>query len=144
MPETSVFFRVKICPHNELEYAVDNGVAFCKQEKISIIFSIVDNLQQQSNRWTIPVVGTFQMNVDAAIKEGHNIFSVGLILTDYQGQYITDNTRRFVGSVQVVEAETIVILEGLSWLEELPVDIVILEIDSVLNVDAINKSQQTI
>lgn len=85
-----------------MEY-VDNGVAFCKQEKISIILSIVDNLQQQSNRWTIPVVGTFQMNVDAAIKEGHNFFSVGLILKDYQGQYITDNTRRFVGSVQVVE-----------------------------------------
>ncbi|KAL8121851.1 hypothetical protein AgCh_018548 [Apium graveolens] len=55
------------------------------------------------------------MNVDAAIKEGQNSFSVGLVLRDDKGQYIAGKTRHFSGSVQVVEPETISILEGISF-----------------------------
>ncbi|XP_074324245.1 uncharacterized protein LOC141661162 [Apium graveolens] len=84
-------------------------------------------------------MGSRKMNVDAAIKEGQNSFSVGLVLRDDKGQYIAGKTRHFSGSVQVVEPETISILEGMLWLEDLPTGPIIIECDSLLNVNAINK-----
>lgn len=82
------------------------------------------------------------MNVDAAVKEGHHHFSVGLVLRDYQGQFIMGKMRKFAGSIQVIEAETIAILETLSWLEDLQVKTSIIESDSLMSVNAINMSYQ--
>lgn len=60
------------------------------------------------------------MNVNAAVKEGQNSFSVGLVLRDDKGQYIAGKTRHFAGAVVVAEAETVAILEGLLWIDDLP------------------------
>lgn len=93
------------------------------------------NLQQQRCRWTRPSVGTMKMNVDASVKEGQHHFSVGLVIRNSQGQYIMGKTRKFAGLTQVVEVETIAILEGLSWLEDLQVNTAIIESDSLLSVN---------
>ncbi|XP_017233563.1 uncharacterized protein LOC108207639 [Daucus carota subsp. sativus] len=99
----------------------------------------ISNLQQQRVRWQCPSAGTLKMNVDAAVTEGQQHFSVGLVLRDHQGQFIIGKTRKFAGSVQVVEAETIAILEALSWLEDLQVSTGVIKSDSLLSVIAINR-----
>lgn len=96
--------------------------------------------QHHGGEWVIPDMGSRKMNVDAAVKEGHNSFSVGLVLRDDKGLYIAGKTMHFAGQVQVVEAETIAILEGLLWLEDFPPRPTIIESDSLLNVNAINKN----
>lgn len=67
---------------------------------------------------------------------------MGLVLRDSQGQFIMGKTKKSAGSVQVVETETIAIFEALAWLEELQVSSAIVESDSLLSVNAINKSYQ--
>lgn len=46
---------------------------------------------------------------------------------------------RFVGCVQVVEAEMVGILKALLWLEDLPFTDIAIESDSLLSVSAVNK-----
>lgn len=109
------------------------------QKRLSANLQRGGSLQKQIQRWSRPHVGNLKMNVDASVKKGHDSFSVGLVLRDHLGRYIEGKTRRFAGVVQVVEAETIAILEGLLWFEELPATNITLESDSFLNVRAINK-----
>lgn len=97
-------------------------------------------VQCQKCIWERPSAGTVKMNVNAAVKEGQHQFSVGLALRDSFGQYIIGKTRKFTGMISVVEVETMAILKGLSWMEELQLCSVVIESDSVLSVNAINKS----
>lgn len=117
-----------------MEYEADIGVQSSSH--------LENNLREQRCRWKGPSVGTLKMNVDASVKEGEHHFSIGLVLKDTQGQYIMGKTRKFAGSIQIVEAEIIAILEGLSWLEELQVNTSIIDSDSLLSVNAINRSYQ--
>lgn len=95
--------------------------------------------QQQDRKWVKPELGSRKLNVDAAVKEGQNYFSVGLVLRDDRGQYIAGKTRRFAGSVDVAEAETIAILEGLLWVDDFPPGPITIESDSLISVNAIRK-----
>lgn len=98
------------------------------------------NLQQRRQRWEKPDAGVFKLNVDATVKEDQNFYSMGMVLRDSQGRFIAGKTKKVAGAVKVVEAETTAILEGLIWLEELPIGPVIIESDSLLSVNAINKN----
>lgn len=83
-------------------------------------------------------MGTFKINVDASVKEGHHDFAVGMVLRDDQGAFIAGKTMRFAGKVQVMEAEMIGIAEALSWLDFLPQAKYVIESDSQQSVAAIN------
>lgn len=79
------------------------------------------------------------MNVDASVKQGQNTFALGMVRRNHERQYVAGKTARFRGSVQVVEAEVMAIFEALRWIEELQVAEVIIESDSLLAVNAVNK-----
>ncbi|KAL8111232.1 hypothetical protein AgCh_019083 [Apium graveolens] len=96
-------------------------------------------MHQQNRQWVKPEPGCRKLNVDAAVKEGQNSFSVGLVLRDDRGQYIAGKTCRFAGSLSVEEAETVAILEGLLWTNELPPGPITIESDSLLSINAIRK-----
>lgn len=97
------------------------------------------SMQQQNQIWQPLFKGTVKINVDASVVEGQNSFAVGMIFTDYQGQYITGKKMRFACCVQIVEAKLVGILEALLWLEELPFVDVTIQSDSLLSVGTVNK-----
>lgn len=96
-------------------------------------------MQHQERKWVKPEPGYRKLNVDTAVKEGQNSFSVGLVLRDDRGQYIAGKMRHFAWSVKVAEAETVAILEGLLWIDDLPSGPITIESDSLLSVNAISK-----
>lgn len=98
-----------------------------------------DSERQEIHRWQPPQVGKFKVNVDASVFAGQNSFAVGMVLRNWQGHYISGKTMRFADNVKVMEAEMVGILETLTWLEVLPAPEVIIESDSLMAVNAINK-----
>ncbi|XP_074363909.1 uncharacterized protein LOC141704585 [Apium graveolens] len=97
-------------------------------------------VQHQVHRWEKPPTGVLKLNVDASVKEGQNFFSIRMVLRDSQGHFIAGKTGKFEGAVQVVEAETTAILEGLLWIKDLTAGPVIMESDSLLYVNALNNN----
>ncbi|XP_074342433.1 uncharacterized protein LOC141679985 [Apium graveolens] len=63
-----------------------------------------------------------------------------MVLRDSQGHFIAGKIGKFEGAVQVVEAETTAILEGLLWIKDLTARPVIIESDSLLSVNALNNN----
>lgn len=94
--------------------------------------------QRQIISWKPPNEGSFKINVDAAVKEGQDTYTVGMVLRNSQGHFLAGRVMKFAGTVQVMEAEMVGIAEALSWLKQLPVSDVVIESDSELCVNAIN------
>ena len=99
---------------------------------------------QQNHAWKPPDLGSFKINVDAAVKEGQDFFAIGMALRDYNGHFLAGRVMRFAGSMQVVEAEMVGIVEALSWINHLPVSIVTIESDSQLCVNTIKGSNSNL
>ncbi|XP_074377272.1 uncharacterized protein LOC141718788 [Apium graveolens] len=89
-------------------------------------------------------IGFYKLNVDAAIKLGDPSFSMGLVLRDHTGAFVTGKTicRAMVSSV--VEAEAQAILEGLQWLLTMNYDRVDIESDSLSSVRAIHSPEMNL
>lgn len=96
---------------------------------------------QHEKKWRPPAEGSMKINIDASVFEGHNYFSVGMVLRNYRGHCISSKTMRFSGQVTVPEAEMIGIMEALQWAQELPAHKIIVEIDSMQGVNSINKPE---
>ncbi|XP_074328182.1 uncharacterized protein LOC141666094 [Apium graveolens] len=78
-----------------------------------------------NQRWKRPREGHLKVNVDAAVTEGQGFFSVGMVLRE----------------VTVFEAEATGILEAVLWAREWTADLVTIESDSLLSVNAVNQNQ---
>lgn len=101
-------------------------------------------LDNSDKKWKKPGEGQLKVNVDAAVVEGQNFFSVGTALRDHHGQFIARKTLKIAGGVSVMEAESVGILETLIWTREVSGGSVMIESDSLLSVNAINRSQSNI
>ena len=113
--------------------------------KSSTISSHSQAAQTQSTRWNPPNEGSFKINVDAAVKEGYNSFTVGMVLRNNLGHFLAGRVKKFAGTVTVMEAEMVGITEALSWLQQISVpNQVIIESDSQLCVNAIYRDNSNL
>lgn len=92
--------------------------------------------QPSSHKWKAPEVDSFKLNTDAAIKVGEDIFYIGPVLRDHQGEFMVGKVKRLMKVSSVLEAEVAAIKEGLQWLASLPYNNVEIETDSLLAVQA--------
>ncbi|XP_017217191.2 uncharacterized protein LOC108194764 [Daucus carota subsp. sativus] len=93
--------------------------------------------QPVGSRWVAPAVNRIKVNMDASVVSGAHSFSLGLIIRDHQGEFITAKNLRYPGEITVFEAEVRGILEAVTWLEELQLSGVDIETDSLLAVKAL-------
>lgn len=100
--------------------------------------------QPSSQKWKPRGVGSFKLNTDAAVKVGDDTFSIGLILRDHQGEFITGKVKRMTMVSSVLEAEVAAIREGLHWLSSLPYHNVEVESDSTLSVQALKRPHDNV
>lgn len=91
-------------------------------------------------KWKPPDTGELKLNVDASVFKGYHMFRIGMVLRDDQRHFIQGKCMRFVGSISVLEAETVGILEALMWVQNMPTRRLTIESDSILSVNAINKA----
>lgn len=90
-------------------------------------------------RWLPPEEGCLKLNVDAAVPNGSNSFSVGLVLRNHLGEFKAGKVVCLQGVDSVFEAEVNVVAEGLSWIISLPYQNISIESDSLLTVQAIKR-----
>ncbi|KAJ1406846.1 Ribonuclease H-like superfamily [Sesbania bispinosa] len=88
--------------------------------------------------WFPPQAGRVKCNVDAALFADQNGFGVGLCLRDDKGQYIKSKVLYHHGSPPPREAEALGLLDALSWLGELGMLEVDIELDCKEVVDALH------
>lgn len=100
------------------------------------------NTLKHANRWVAPDIGTLKINVDASVFEGADSFSVGMVIRNHQGLFIKGKTMRLPGKVTVLEAELVGVLEALLWSAAFQEQTAVIESDSLLSVQAINKDKQ--
>lgn len=95
-------------------------------------------------KWKKPVAGTLKLNVDAAVRLGADVFSMGLVLRDSAGAFVLSKTVCKPMVSTVLEAEALAILEGLYWLQVLDHDKAVVESDSLLAVRALQDDQDNL
>lgn len=88
--------------------------------------------------WEAPNPGWCKPNVDASVFSGAESFSVGMVLRDEHGMFVTGKNMRVAGQIGVMEAEAVGVLEALSWIYEQGWQHVILESDSLQVVSALH------
>lgn len=103
----------------------DPSVLFFQQKLLSV------------EHWTPPAHNVIKINVDGAVFERWNCFSVGFIARDALGQPIALSSHRFFGIVQPSLVEIMGIKEALSWISHFPWTSIVLESDSALCVQAL-------
>ncbi|XP_074323179.1 uncharacterized protein LOC141660115 [Apium graveolens] len=130
------------------QMAMQSSVLQVKQWRDSQKLKLArSNMTIQANKdvvvkWRSPDEGRLKINVDAHIVLGNPWFSCGLVLRDHGGNFIAARARRFAGVVPVVEAEAIAILEATRWASLLDLQHVDVESDSLISVQAINKTSE--
>ena len=81
--------------------------------------------------WEKPCVGWLKCNVDAAIFKAHGKFSVGCVIRNSGGDFVTARCECFSRNFGSQEAETLGIREALSWIKRLQLPSVIIEMDNL-------------
>lgn len=71
-------------------------------------------VQLDTVKWKNLKLGTFKVNVDAAVPIGGDTYSIGMVLRDHWGSFLEAKVMGFSGKVSVVEAEAVGIREALS------------------------------
>ncbi|XP_074346617.1 uncharacterized protein LOC141685409 [Apium graveolens] len=109
-----------------------------KDKRSKVLTNTHSTSVQERVKWKKPEIGSYKLNVDAAIKLGDPSFSMGMVLRDQTSAFVTCKMicRAMVSSV--VEAEAQTILEGLQWLLTMNYDRVNIESDSLKSVRAIH------
>ena len=66
---------------------------------------------------------------------------MGMVLRDHQGHFMAGKMMSFEGEVTVFEAEATGIMEAVLWAREWTADLITIESDSQLSVNAVNQNQ---
>lgn len=72
------------------------------------------------HRWQHPETGVFKVNVDASVFPSAQTLTIGIVMRDHMGTFITGKNLHFskVGLVFEAEAEAVGVLDGVSWVKE--------------------------
>ena len=96
------------------------------------------------HKWKKPGEGQLKINVDASVVEGQGFFEVGMVIRDHHGQFIVGKTLKLGGGVSVTKAKSTGIFEALIWAQEMTEGTILVESDSLLNVNAIKQNQSNL
>lgn len=100
--------------------------------------------EEYDRKWQPPELCCIKINVDAAVKEGHDWFAIGMVARNHMGQYMLGKTMKLAGKVSVVEAETTGILEAMSWANESIICNMIVESDSLISVQNVLQAKKNL
>ena len=81
--------------------------------------------------WEKPCFGWLKCNVDAVIFNYQSKFSIGCVIRNSVGEFVTARCECFPGICGPREAEALGIREALSWIKRLQLPCVIVEMDSL-------------
>lgn len=97
---------------------------------------------QDDIKWKHPDAGHLKLNVDASVFMDSGSFSIGMVLRDHNGLFLKGKTMRFPGNVQVFEAEAVGVHEALLEAASSVSQPLIIETDSLMVVQALQKRRQ--
>ncbi|KAH9768702.1 reverse transcriptase domain-containing protein [Citrus sinensis] len=96
-------------------------------------FIIVEQEQEQLGHgsvcWGKPPQGWLKCNVDAGVFSSQSRYSFGGVIRDSGGAFIAAKCQRFPGLFHLREAEALDVCEALSWIKNLQLSKIIVEID---------------
>ncbi|XP_074352687.1 uncharacterized protein LOC141691833 [Apium graveolens] len=111
------------------------------QSKAQGYMQIVGNTVAKGQvKWQKTPSGWYKVNADAAIQEGSTWFKVGMVLKNDKGEFVSGMHKGFEEEVSIPEAEAIGLYEALMWIDDMGIQQVILECDSLVVVNALIKS----
>lgn len=90
-------------------------------------------------KWEPPANGWVKLNVDASVKVGDSVFTVGMVIRNEHGHFVMGRNLKVAGQVEVIEAEAYGVLEALQWINEMQLQQVIIESDSSLVIQALQQ-----
>lgn len=108
-----------------------------KASRATLLTEGVKPCHPLSYKWIPPKPGTFKFNTNAVVKVGSENFSVGLILRDQMGSFVPGKVICVKMVSSVFEVEAFSIHEGLQWLLSLSYQVVEVESDSLISVQAL-------
>lgn len=91
----------------------------------------------QVHKWKKPAPGAFKINVDVAIPNNDHHFFIGMLIRDSSGAFIQGKMMKFAGHVSALEAEARGVWETLVWIDNLGLNNIQIETDSLLTVAAV-------
>ncbi|XP_074362434.1 uncharacterized protein LOC141702707 [Apium graveolens] len=96
--------------------------------------------KKQSSKWMPLEEGALKINVDASVFPGSSTFTMGLVIRDSQGTFVTGKNISFHAVDSVFEAEAIGVKEALSWIKarHLHHTNVLVKTNSLLAIQGIN------
>ena len=100
----------------------------------------VPDAPQDRVKWKAPDTGCLKINVDASVRENEDHYSVGMAVRDHERKFVAGKVMKIGGKVSVLEADTVGVLEALSWSKEFSNNPVIIETDSMLTVSAVKRN----
>lgn len=80
-----------------------------------------------------------KLNVNASILDGGSLFTLGMVVRDYQGRFIKGKNMTVIGMTTMMEAEVRGVHEGIYLNEEMGLQHIIIKSDSELVVHGVNK-----
>lgn len=95
--------------------------------------------RQIVHKWAVPGEGQCKINVDASAKTGTSAFRIEMVLRNSLDGFCKARVSCYGGEVAVFEAEARGILEALNWAVNLGISSVVIESDSMLSVQAIER-----
>ncbi|KAL8470914.1 hypothetical protein ACS0TY_033480 [Phlomoides rotata] len=98
------------------------------------------NDQVCCKKWRLPESGFMKANVDAAFFVDSLEMGLGVIIHDERGHHLFSRSHVMPGLYEPEEGEAIGLHEALSWIKDLGVTKVVIEMDAKNVVDAINGS----
>ncbi|PNX88309.1 60S ribosomal protein l23 [Trifolium pratense] len=88
-------------------------------------------------QWQTPAMGEVKCNVDAALSIEQQQFGIGMCIRNDRGMFVRARTKWSHGCPPPVEAEAWVLKEVITWMGELEISRVVIELDCLLVVNAI-------
>ncbi|KAL8148945.1 hypothetical protein AgCh_006084 [Apium graveolens] len=94
---------------------------------------------QEVHKWKCPDPGTIKINMDASIFQNAQLFTVGMVMRNYLGEFLAGKNLCLPMADSVFEAEALGVREALSWIkdQQLHGTKVFVESDSLLTTKAI-------
>lgn len=97
-----------------------------------------------TQKWSPPEQGRLKINVDAAIRMEAEIYTLGMVVRDWQGRFIAGKVMKLRNFDSVFAAEARGVCKALEWAVEMGVQFVTIETDCQLVVRAIQSRMSNV
>ncbi|KAL9426929.1 hypothetical protein AB3S75_033667 [Citrus x aurantiifolia] len=99
------------------------------RQQVMLADEAASNVGHGAVCWERPPTGWAKCNVDAAVFHSQSLVSYGCVVRNSEGMFLAASCDRFLGKFGAREAEALGVREALSWLKQLHLPRVIIEMD---------------